>query len=100
MGVRLKRSIKILQGIRVNLSKSGVSTSVGKSGATLNFNSRGTRATVGLPGSGLSYSEKLPEPAGGQAEPLAQRRVRRAAWIAWIVFAAVVLVAVLALRGA
>ena len=100
MGFRLRQSIKLFRGVRINLSKSGVSASVGESGATLNFSSRGTRATVGLPGSGLSYREKLPEPGAGQPVALGQHRVRRTAWLAWIVFAAVILVAVLAVRAA
>lgn len=59
MGFRFRKSIKLLPGVRLNLSKSGVSTSIGRRGATLNFSERGTRGTVGLPGTGLSYSENL-----------------------------------------
>ena len=44
-------------GIRRNLSKSGVSTSVGRKRAWLTFGSRGTRSTVGVPGTGVAYSE-------------------------------------------
>lgn len=98
MGFRLRRSIKILPGVRLNLSKSGVSTSVGKPGATINFSSRGTRGTVGLPGSGLSYSEKLSDPAAADSQPLARRRARRVALLAWVVFVVVLLAAVLAIR--
>ena len=56
MGLRYRKSIKVLPGVKLNISKSGVSTSVGKPGSTVNFSSRGTKATVGIPGSGLSYS--------------------------------------------
>ncbi|OOG58075.1 DUF4236 domain-containing protein [Polaromonas sp. C04] len=59
MGFRFRKNIKILPGIRINLSKSGVSTSIGKPGATINISERGTRGTVGIPGTGISYSEKL-----------------------------------------
>lgn len=37
MGLRFRRSVKILPGVRLNFSKSGVSTSIGGKGATLNF---------------------------------------------------------------
>ena len=94
MGFRFRRSIKILPGVRLNLSKSGISTSVGKPGATLNFSSRGTKATVGLPGTGLSYSEKL---SGAPAAP-GQQQARSGSWLAWIVFAAVLLAAVVAIN--
>lgn len=60
MGLRVRRSIKLLPGVRINLSKSGVSTSIGVKGATINLRpSRKARATVGIPGTGLSYSSQL-----------------------------------------
>lgn len=55
MGFRFRRSIRLFPGIRVNLSKSGTSLSVGRRGATLNFGKQGVHSTVGLPGTGLSY---------------------------------------------
>ncbi len=70
MGFRFRRSVQLFPGLRLNLSKSGVSTSIGRRGATLNLGPRGPRYTVGLPGSGLSYSQRLaaaprPRPVGG-----------------------------------
>ena len=59
MGFRFRKSIRLLPGVRLNISKSGFSTSVGRPGATINIGKRGVRGTVGLPGSGLSYSEML-----------------------------------------
>ncbi len=59
MGFRFRKSIKLLPGVRINLSKSGISTSIGKPGATINLSERGVRGTVGIPGTGLSYSERL-----------------------------------------
>ena len=56
MGFRFQRRFKIAPGVRLNFSKSGISTSVGGKGFTLN--SRGS-ATVGIPGTGLSYRENL-----------------------------------------
>ena len=66
MGLRFRKTISVLPGVRLNISKSGVSASVGPRGLTLNLGRRGARGTVGLPGTGLSYSEKLPLPG---AEP-------------------------------
>ena len=62
MGFRFRRSFKLLPRIRINLSKSGLSTSIGEPGATFNISKRGTRGTVGIPGTGISYSEKLSTP--------------------------------------
>jgi hypothetical protein len=59
MGFRFRRSIKIASGIRLNVSKSGVSASIGRRGATINISDKGAKATVGIPGTGISYSENL-----------------------------------------
>jgi hypothetical protein len=56
LGFRFQRRFKVLPGLRLNASKSGVSTSVGTKGAWFTFGPRGTRSTVGLPGTGLSYT--------------------------------------------
>jgi hypothetical protein len=56
VGFRFRRSIKILSGIRLNLSGSGVSTSVGVKGAHITVGHGQVRETVGLSGSGLSYT--------------------------------------------
>lgn len=56
MGFRFQRRIKILPGVTLNLSKSGISTSVGRRGAKVTLGKDGVRTTVGLPGTGLSYT--------------------------------------------
>ena len=58
MGLRFRRRISIGPGLRLNVSKSGISTSVGTRGAWLTIGPRGTRETVGLPGSGLPFTEQ------------------------------------------
>lgn len=65
MGFRFRKSVKIMPGVRLNFSKSGVSTSVGGRGATVNFSKRGTRTTIGIPGTGLSYSSFTSSSASG-----------------------------------
>lgn len=57
MALRFRKSFKIAPGVRINVSKSGVSTSVGGKGYTANLSKRGTRVTAGIPGSGLSASK-------------------------------------------
>jgi Protein of unknown function (DUF4236) len=52
---RFRKSFGILPGVHVNLSKTGVSTSVGGHGATLNMGHGKRTVTLGLPGTGLSY---------------------------------------------
>ncbi len=60
MGVRFQKRIRIFPGVYINLSKSGVSASVGGKGATVNVNATGKRmVTFGIPGTGLSYRAPL-----------------------------------------
>ena len=47
-------------GHHLNLSKGGVSTSLGVRGAHMTFGRRGRRETVGLPGSGLYATRNTP----------------------------------------
>ncbi|MGA2261580.1 MAG: DUF4236 domain-containing protein [Acidobacteriota bacterium] len=61
MGLRFRRTVKILPGVHLHISKSGVSASLGRRGASLNVGPRGKYLTLGLPGTGISYREKLQE---------------------------------------
>jgi hypothetical protein len=58
-GLRFRKSVGVLPGVKVNLSKTGVSTSVGGHGATMNIGTRGRTVTLGIPGTGLSYRTPL-----------------------------------------
>ena len=60
MGFRFRKSVKIAPGVRMNFGKKGVGMSFGTKGARVSVNSSGrSRATVGIPGTGLSYSTSL-----------------------------------------
>ncbi|MCM3758515.1 DUF4236 domain-containing protein [Sporosarcina aquimarina] len=59
MGFRFQKRIKIAPGVRLNINKSGVSTSLGRRGASVTVGKRVVRANVGIPGTGISYSEQL-----------------------------------------
>lgn len=56
MGFRFRRSVKIAPGIRLNLGKSGASVSLGGRGARVTIGNKRITQTIGLPGTGLSYS--------------------------------------------
>lgn len=72
MGLRFRKSISIMPGVRVNLSGSGASMSVGPRGASVSFGKRGTYANFGLPGTGLSYRTRL-DRASSSARQKAQQ---------------------------
>ena len=69
MGFRFSRRISLFKGVRFNISKSGTSVSVGSRGGWLTFGKKGTRATVGIPGTGMSWSEKIDDPAPEGEQP-------------------------------
>ncbi|QKD20403.1 DUF4236 domain-containing protein (plasmid) [Mesorhizobium sp. NZP2077] len=51
--------MRLIPGVRLNVSGKGLSSaSFGKPGPTLNMGRGGIQSTVGLPGSGMSYSSK------------------------------------------
>jgi len=58
MGLSFRKSIQILPGVKINLSKSGVSVSAGVSGLHASINSKGQiRGTASIPGTGIRYSK-------------------------------------------
>ena len=59
MGVRYHRSVRILPGVHLNFSKSGMSISIGGAPFTVNFGNGVKRFTASLPGTGWSWSKRL-----------------------------------------
>lgn len=57
MGFRFSKSIRIARGVRINLSKSGPSVSIGGKGLTANASRKGVRTTASVPGTGFSWSK-------------------------------------------
>lgn len=77
MGFRFQKRIKLMPGVTLNLSKSGASTSIGTKGARYTVGNGKRRATIGLPGTGISYtqvqstrpSKQPPAPPTEQTQP-------------------------------
>ena len=65
MAFRFRRTVSIFPGVRLNLGKRGVSVSAGMRGANVTIGRGGLFGNVGIPGTGLSYREKLNRPIGG-----------------------------------
>ena len=59
MPTRFRRTIQIMPGVKVNLSKGGMSFSLGRRGFTINVGKNGVRRTVGIPGTGISNTEYI-----------------------------------------
>ena len=59
MSFRFRKSVKLMPGVRLNLSKRGGSLSLGPRGASVTVGRQGVYGNVGLPGSGVSYRTRL-----------------------------------------
>lgn len=59
MTLRFRQTFTLFPGVRINIGKRGISTSIGGPGASVNIGRQGVRATVGAPGTGSSYSTLL-----------------------------------------
>ena len=64
MSFRYHKRIKICKGLYLNVSKSGVGLSLGQRGASLSVGSRGTYSNLGIPGTGISYRERIDNTSG------------------------------------
>lgn len=50
MGIRFRKRIKVLPGVTINFSKSGISTTIGIKGASINVGKNGVYGNAGIPG--------------------------------------------------
>lgn len=71
MGWRFRRSVTLFKGVKLNFSKGGTSLTLGGRGHSVTFSKNGTYANVGLPGTGISYREKI---AGGSSAKKTTRK--------------------------
>lgn len=67
MGFRFRKSIQIVPGVRVNVSRSGIGYSAGIKGARITKHANGrVSRTLSVPGTGLSHQTTI----GGQPIPI------------------------------
>lgn len=59
MGLRFQRILRIFPWLRINVSKGGLSGSVGPRGADVNIGRHGVTTNAGIPGTGISYRSRL-----------------------------------------
>jgi hypothetical protein len=57
MGFRFRKSVKIAPSLRINLGKKSASLSIGGRGASINISDRGVKTTLGVSGTGVSYTQ-------------------------------------------
>lgn len=59
MGMRFRKSIKIAPGIRLSATQRGLGVRVGGRGGGISISPSGSRVSAGIPGTGLSWSERI-----------------------------------------
>ncbi|MES2447716.1 MAG: DUF4236 domain-containing protein [Bacteroidota bacterium] len=69
MAWSFRKQIKIIPGIHLNISKRGISTTIGVRGASVNLSSRGGYLNTGMPGTGISNRQQI---FGGTSTPISQ----------------------------
>jgi hypothetical protein len=103
MGLRFYRRIKLFPGVRINLSRSGVSTSVGVRGTHITVGHGKVREAVGIPGSGLSYThvEKTHQEAHSEAQPqpVIEPLPKGTVWRGWLWIALLILIGAAVVMG-
>ena len=70
MAWSFRRRIKIAPGVHINLSKGGVSTSIGPKGAKVTVGPKGTYLHTGIPGTGIYNRQKIGPGVGGETPSL------------------------------
>ncbi|MFP4152810.1 MAG: DUF4236 domain-containing protein [Alkalispirochaeta sp.] len=65
--MKFRKRITIIPGVRLNLSRSGVSVTAGIPGLSVNLGKRGTYLNTGIPGTGLYERTRLDGSSGGSS---------------------------------
>lgn len=69
--MRFSKRIKVFPGFQLNVSKSGISSTIGIKGASISFSKRGTYFNSSIPGTGISFKERI---GNGKQEPFYNRQ--------------------------
>ena len=84
MGLRFRRSFRVLPAVRLNIGLKSTSISVGRRGLLYTIGTKGRRVTAGIPGTGLSWTECTPH----KSRP-AQATLRR-----WLIVILIIILAI------
>jgi hypothetical protein len=80
VGFRFQKRIRIFKGLTLNLSKSGTSWTVGGKGASVNVRGDKVSANAGIPGTGISYRQRLGHPLANQSTGKSGSGAGRVVW--------------------
>ena len=83
MGFRFQKRIKLGKFLTFNLSRKGVSTSIGVTGARVTYGHGQKRTTLGLEGTGLSHTS-IEKTGGGDGGVKSQKRGLISKLVNWV----------------
>jgi len=86
MGLRFQKRIKILPGLRLNVSKTGISWTMGTRGASVTARDGKLTGNVGVPGTGLSHRKRLDLPDTQREKPAVTEPANRSGILLVVVF--------------
>ena len=90
-GLRFQKRIRVLPGVHLNLSLSGVGVSAGGRGFHVGMTARGQKyVSAGIPGTGLSVRQYAPMTSASSASP--RPAFSHGVWIAFVVLAVLLLI--------
>ncbi len=92
MAFRFQKRIRIFPGLRLNVSKTGISWTVGTRGASLTSRDGKLTGNVGVPSTGLFYRKRLDLPDAEREEPAVTEPAKRTGMLLIIVFVVGVIV--------
>jgi hypothetical protein len=69
MNWRFRKSFTVIPGLKLNLSKKGLSASIGGAPFTLNISPRGAMGTASIPGTGVSFRHHFESTPARPASP-------------------------------
>lgn len=75
MGWSFRKRVKIIPGVHLNVSKSGISTTIGVRGANVNISKKGTYLNTGIPGTGISSRKKIGGGFKNKSKPVNQEPI-------------------------
>lgn len=81
MGFRFRKSVKVMPGVRLTFTHRGTSVRVGPRNVGISKGPSGTRVGASIPGTGISYSEKLSNKKPLPAPPAPRRQYSATEWM-------------------
>jgi hypothetical protein len=68
MGLRFRKSVKLLPGVRMNFGSKGIGWTLGPRGASIGISQQGVFSNVGIPGTGLSFRQRIGGPSDSPSQ--------------------------------